>query len=184
MNKHLFRIVLAIGVICIAIVSLFRFVLLDKPTTKSVITSTVLTEVIDIAELYTAEFKYRGIANVYTDDSHKQIKCRACYNAIVKAGIELNKVTLDREDAEMIVYANLPDIELKVTIIDEQSMALLPSDTDVGIDNLLRYCKEDAENEAKESEELMQTARENMKATVEGLLYPLLKAENYSLIWK
>ena len=35
----------------------------------------------------------------------------------------------------------------KVTIIDEQSMAILPSDADVGIDSMLRYSKEDAENE-------------------------------------
>ena len=62
-------------------------------------------------------------------------------------------------------------------------MALLPTDADVGIDSMLKYSKEDAENEARESSELINTAQENLKTTIEGLLFPILKPQDYSLIW-
>lgn len=144
----------------------------------------MLADAIDLAELSAAEFRYRGIADVYTDENKGQVYCRVCYNAIVKAGIDMKKIQLDVDANGKTVTATLPEIDLKVTIIDEQSMALLPSYADVGIDSMLRYSKEDAETEARESEELMVTARENLKATIEGLLFPILKAQSYTLIWK
>jgi len=146
-------------------------------------TSSLLTDAIDIAELSTAEFRYRGIADIYSDENRTQLRCRVCYNAIVKAGIDMKKVKFDVDPESKVVTATLPEIDLKVTIIDEQSMALLPSDADVGIDSMLRFSKEDAESEARESSELISTAQENLKTTIEGLLFPILKAQGYSLAW-
>ena len=83
----------------------------------------------------------------------------------------------------LIVIVTLPEINLTVTITDEQSMALLPSNADVGIDSLLRYSRQDAENEAKESTELISIAQDNLKATIEGLLFPILKTHGYSISW-
>ena len=62
-------------------------------------------------------------------------------------------------------------------------MKLLPSNADVEIDAILKYSKEDAENEARQSEGLMKTAEENIKAVIEGLLYPLLSTQGYTLVW-
>ena len=44
--------------------------------------------------------------------------------------------------------------------------------------------REDAEREARESEELMNVARENLEDTIKALLFPILKAEDYSIIFK
>ena len=95
----------------------------------------------------------------------------------------MKNVKFDVDPESKVVTATLPEIDLKVTIVDEQSMALLPSDADVGIDSMLRFSKEDAESEARESSELISTAQENLKTTIEGLLFPILKAQGYSLAW-
>ena len=182
-TKHLFIAVLCIGVLAIALACMTRFGLLNQPGKVTINTSSLLTDAIDIAELSTAEFRYRGIADIYTDENRTQVRCRVCYNAIVKAGIDMKQVQFDVDSEKKVVTAILPDIDLKVTIIDEQSMAILPSDADVGIDSMLKYSKEDAENEARESSELINTAQENLKATIEGLLFPILKAQDYSLVW-
>lgn len=182
-TKHLFVIVLCIGVIAIGLACLMRFGLLNKAGKASIKTSSLLTDAIDISELSTAEFRYRGIADIYSDEERTRVHCRVCYNAIVKAGIDMEKVQFDVDAEKKVVTAILPDIDLKVTIIDEQSMALLPSGVDVGIDSMLKYSKEDAETEARESTELINTAQENLKATIEGLLFPILKAQGYSLVW-
>ncbi len=175
---------LCIGCIFILIACLIHFDPFNRESETSIKTTSLLTNAIDLAELSTAEFRYKGIADIYSDENRTQIRCRVCYNAIVKAGIDMRKVQFEVDTDNRVVTAILPDIELKVTIIDEQSMALLPSDADVEIDNMLKYSKEDAEKEARESEELINTAKNNLRATIEGLLYPMLKAQDFSLNWK
>ena len=181
--KHLFITVLCVGVIVIVLACLIRFGLLNKLGKESITTSSMLTDAINISELSTAEFKYRGIADIFSDENRTKVRCRVCYNAVVKAGIDMQKVQFDVNQENKTVTAALPDIDIKVTIIDEQSMALLPSNADVGIDSMLKYSREDAEKEAQESTELINTARENLKATIEGLLYPILNPQGYTLRW-
>ncbi len=160
-----------------------RFGVLDRKGEATINISSTLTEAVDLAELSTAEFRYRGIADIYRDEEKKQVLCRVCYSAVVKAGIDMKKIRFDVDADNRVVTAGLPEIDLKVTIIDETSMALLPSDADVGIDRMLKASKEDAESEARKSGQLLNTARENLQATVEGLLYPILKANGYTLAW-
>lgn len=178
------RLVSCIGILVVVLAILVRLDVFTSSKTININLSSTLTKAIDIAELSTAEFKYRGIADIYTDESRTQILCRACYNAVVKAGIDMKKVRFDVDSSKKNVIATLPNIDLKVNILDEQSIALLPSDADVDIGSLLKYSKEDAENEAKNSTELVSTAQDNLKATIEGLLYPILTEKGYSLAWK
>lgn len=181
MNKKLFKLVLIIGTIAVITTGMFRIVLLNNSRNVSTITSSTLKEAINISELSTAEFKYRGIADVYTDEKRTNVHCRICYNAVVKAGINMQEVRFDVDTENKIVTAALPDISIKVNIIDEQSMAVLPSNADVGIDVMLKCSKEDAEKEAMESGELIAVARENLEAIIKGLLLPILKSQGYTL---
>ena len=176
------KLVLCFGTIVIVLACVIRFTIVNNQSTGTITASSLLTETLGIAELSTAEFKYRGIAEIYEDDARTQIKCRVCYNAVVKAGIDTNKIQLDVDQDSKIISVILPEIDINVTIVDEQSMALLPSGSDVGIDILLRCSREDAENEAKQSEELLSTARENLQATIEGILYPIAKVQGYSIV--
>ncbi len=184
MNKKLFKFILMIGLAVVFVAGLFRFVLLNSSKNVNIITSSTLTKAIDIADLSTAEFKYRGIADVYSDESRTNIRCRICYNAVVKAGISMKDVKFDVDAENKIVTATLPDISIKVNIIDEQSMAVLPSNTDVSITDMLKYSKEDAEKEATESGELKIVARENLESTIKALLLPILKPQGYMLEFK
>ena len=116
--KHLFIAVLCIGIIAISLTCMTRFGLFNQPVKRSINTSSLLTDAIDIAELSAAEFRYRGIADIYTDENKTQVRCRICYNAIVKAGIDMKQVQFDVDSKEKVVTATLPDIDLKVAIID------------------------------------------------------------------
>lgn len=184
MTKRPTRFVLGIGVIAIVLACLFRFGPLNKTRSVKTDISSTLTEAINIAELSTAEFRYRGIAEEYKDEEKTDVRCRICYNAIVKAGIDMKDVkVLDVDTSEKTVTLSLPAIDLKVTIIDKESMATLPSDADIRVDTMLKCCKEDAENEARQSAGLMDTARENLKAIIEGLAFPILKPQGYTIHW-
>ena len=184
-TKRPSKLILCIGIIAIILACLLRFSPLNKTRSVKTDISSTLTEAISISELSTAEFRYRGIAEVYTNEEKTKIKCRICYNAIVKAGIDMEDVKIiDVDTNEKTITLSLPTIGLKVTIIDEESMAILPSDANIRVDTMLKCCKEDAENEAKQSLELMNTARENLKAIVEGLSYPILKPQGYTINWE
>ena len=64
--------VLYIGMAAFITAVLYRFVLPGSKSAK-IITSATLTEAIDIAELSTAEFTYRGIAEVYGDKDKTKV---------------------------------------------------------------------------------------------------------------
>ena len=184
MTKQSSKLILSLGVIAIMLASLFRLTILNKQNTIKINTSSVLIDAINIADLSTAEFKYRGIAEVYTDEKKTKVHCRICYNSIVKAGIDMEKVKFDVDTDNKTIKPILPAIDIKVTIVDEKTMAVLPSNAEVGLDVMLKYSREDAEREAGESAELMATARENLETTIEGLLFPILKPQGYKVIWK
>ncbi len=182
--RRIFTAVVTVGVLAVILSGLLRFgpVLFGAGNAHTV-TSSELTKAIDIAELSTAEFKYRGIAEIYTDESRSQVRCRVCYNAVVKAGIDMKDVKLEVDPENKRVTAALPDLKLNVTVIDEQEMALLPSDADVSIGEMLKAAGEDALSEAQQSGELMAAARDNLAKTIEGLLLPVLEAQGFSLAW-
>ena len=178
------KLVLCIGVVAIILACLFRFGLLGGKGGASVITSSKLSNTIRINQLSAAEFKYRGIADVYKNDKKNSLLCRICYSATVKAGIDMDEVRFTVDADAKKVTAALPDIDIRVTVVDDESFAVLPSDVEVGIDRMLKYSREDVEAEARASEDLMAAARENLEATIEALLYPILTPQGYSLVWE
>ncbi len=91
----------------------------------------------------------------------------------------MKDVEFDTDASTKTITAALPRIDIKVNIIDEQSMTVLPSDAKIEINEMIKYCKEDVENEAAASKDLKSTARENLVATIEGLL--LASARQYPL---
>lgn len=184
MVKRLFKIVLCVGIAAIVITIVGHFGLFRHVGKATIDASTMLADTLDIAELSTAEFKYKGIAEIYSDEENPEVICRVCYNAVVKAGIDLNNVQFDVDNDNKVVNAILPDIKLNVTIIDEQSMTLLPNDAKVGLASMLKASKDDVEREAAASAELVNTARDNLQAVIEGILYPVLNAQGYSLRWQ
>ena len=184
MKKQPYLLVLSIGIIAIILASIYRFGPFNKSGTLKTDISTTLTEAINISQLSTAEFRYRGIANIYADVNKTEVRCRVCYSAIVKAGIDMSDVKITDVDTDnKTISMSIPPIDLKVTIVDEQSMNTLPSSTNVSLNTMLKNCKEDAESEARQSKELMDTAQENLKATIEGLAFPILKSQGYKIIW-
>ena len=170
--------------VAIILTCLFRFGPLYKSSTVKTDISSTLTDAINISELSTAEFRYRGIAEIYANEEKTKVRCRVCYSSIVKAGIDMKDVKVADVDTDnKTVKITMPPIDLKVTIVDEQSMETLPSNANVSVDTMLKCCKEDAETEAKQSKELMNTAQENLKAFIEGLALPILRPQGYTIIW-
>ena len=92
------------------------------------------------------------------------------------------KWEIDKEEKQ--VKATLPEIIITVNTVDEKSLSFIPEDSEVELKRVLIACKEDAEREAKESGALKETAEENAKSIIEGLLYPIHESQKYKLVWE
>ena len=68
--------------------------------------------------------------------------------------------------------------------MDEQSLSFMPEDSDIELKDALVCCKEDAKKKAMESQELLDTAEDNLQSIIQALLYPILDPQGYRIIWK
>ena len=149
----------------------------------TIITSSTLMDAIDISELSTAQYTYNGIAEIYKDEKKEKIKCYIKYNAKVKAGIDMKQVKFDIDDENKTVTPILPEIQINSNTVDENNISFIPDDVDIELKDALVACEEDAKHESQKSTELVDSARENLKSIIEGLIDPILKPNGYRIIW-
>jgi hypothetical protein len=109
-------------------------------TSPRIITASTLTDVVDIAELSTAEFTYTGIAEAYKDAEHKNLLCHIRYTAVVKAGITMSDIVFEVNHDSKTVTATLPEIKLTAYIADESKLSLMPSNPDINLHDLIAGC--------------------------------------------
>lgn len=176
-SKKSWLVPVILGLVLIGL-ALYRFVL-PRKTRVSLVTTSTLTEAVDMATLSTAQFTYRGIADVYADPNRTNVRGHICYAAIVKAGID-EEIRFEIDEANRHVIAEIPELKLTVFIDSEQPMTVIPASLSVELPEMLRCSREDAEREARGSKELMKVAREGMETTVNSLLKPFLAPRNYT----
>ena len=148
------------------------------------VTSSTLTDAINISELSASQFTYNGIAEIYKDKDKKKIECCIRYNSKIKAGIDMTKVKWEINKEKKTIKPILPEIMITVNTVDEKSLSFLPEDAPVELKTALIACKKDAEKESEESGELKSVAEENIQSVIEGLLYPILEPQGYMVVGK
>lgn len=183
MKKKIILIVSFVVIVIIA-VSLFGPTLINKIGGDNVITVSQLEKAINISQLSTAEFVYNGVAEKYEEQDKEKVECYISYDANVKVGIKMDDVRFDINEEEKTVMPILPQIEVNIATIDEKSLSYIPKDPDIALKEVITLCKDDAMNEANNSEKLYQTAEENLRAIIEAWLSPILDGAGYSLVWE
>ena len=158
--------------------------LIGKNRGTRVITSSQLESAIQISQLSTAEFIYNGIAEKYKDNNSGKVECYISYNANVKVGIEMEDVKFYIDEEAKTVTPVLPEVTVNIAALDEKSIGYIPKNPDIALKEVIAICKEDAMNEANQSQSLYEAAEENLRAVIEVLLSPILENAGYSLKWE
>lgn len=183
-KKLVVYIPILVGILVIIMAVIIRTTGMFDKGKEECITSSSLIEAIDIGELSTSECNYNGIAEIMDDDNPKKVIVHICYNAHIKAGIsDINQIEFEIDDENKTVKPILPDIEITMNSIDEQSLSFMPENKSVDMKQVLQACKQDAETEAKQSSELINTATENLENTIEALITPILDPAGYRVIF-
>ena len=182
MIKLITKVVLIIVLIILVVIVLPTKLRKKKQT---IITSSILTKAVDIAELSSAKFTYNGIAEAYADENKEKIKCRIRYDADVEASINMKDIQFEVDKNKKTIMPSLPEIKLTPKVItNADTPSYIPENTSIELKEVLTVCENDALEEAKKSEELMNVAKDNLKNTVEALLYPITEANGYKIIWE
>lgn len=153
---------------------------------EKLITSSTLTNIVEISELSTAEYEYNGIAEVYKDESNKKIKCYIKYKALVKAKIDINDIILTKDEINKVLNVELPEMTLDTSIICDSSedFSFIPNEVKIELDEIMLSCKNDVTKETLEAEGLLKVAEKNLKDKIEAFLYPILNTTGYMIMWK
>ena len=125
---------------------------------ESTVSSAMLTQVTDASELSSAQFTYNGI--------------------------DMKDISFEIDNEKKTVTPVLPEIKINSCTVDEEKLSFIPENTTADLKDVLNACEEDAETEASQSLQLMRSARENLKDIVEALIYPILNANGYTVVWK
>ena len=186
-EKNVKKKIISVVIVCILILAALCVIglqLIGKSRGTRVITSSQLESAIQISQLSTAEFIYNGIAEKYKDNNSGKVECYISYNANVKVGIEMEDVKFYIDEEAKTVTPVLPEVTVNIAALDEKSIGYIPKNPDIALKEVIAICKEDAMNEANQSQSLYEAAEENLRAVIEVLLSPILENAGYSLKWE
>lgn len=153
-----------------------------KEPRRELITTSTLSQIVDIDELSTAEFVYNGIVEVPMQKGDI-IQQYIAYEAKVKIGIEMNQITFTIDDEAKTVTPHLPQLNLNDVLVDEKRLDYIPKNPSLSLNEILRLCKEDVIQEVNASDKIFPLAESNIRSSVKALLKPVLDAEAYTLQW-
>lgn len=138
------------------------------------ITESTLEEVIRKSRLYTAEYPYNGYTTVF--DGEGNIKYYVAYEGTVKAGIDVDGMTVRIDENEDTIIVRLPEVSVEEPVVDAGTMEYIFKDekyhTETVAEEAYRYAKEDLADRVREDADIKACALESAKAAVRALIEP------------
>ncbi len=157
-----------------------------RPAVSSVLgaedfeTKSQLKESVEIDELSSAKFTYKGIAEKHRDNSD-DVEYRVLYETSVTASVDMSQLDFKVNARDHTVTVVIP--EYKLSFSEPEGLKYLPSNPHAELQEILNLCKEDAEHEAKKSKTFNKATRDNMHSIIEALTKPIISSKGYTLVW-
>lgn len=140
------------------------------------VTVSDLERVVRRSQLYTAEYDYNGCVEVKTKDN--KTKYYVAYEGKVKAGIDVQKVTVKLDEDTNTITVYLPEVEVENPTVDAGTMEYIfenkKYDTETVAQEAYKKAIEDLTNRVKCDRQIVESARENAKVAEKALLEPWL----------
>lgn len=142
-----------------------------------------LKEVVDVENLSTVEYEYRGIAEktgkiLWADTVDYRVK----YEAHTHAYVNMTDIEFSIDEDAKTVTAYIPEATIDEPTLDETKFDFLPENARADMKDIIALCKEDAINDLNK-DEILEASSTNLKSTVRALTMPLLD-DGWSLVFK
>mgnify|MGYP000843775470 FL=1 len=160
----------------------------EEETQPVILTTSTLQKIINVRELSTCSSVYNGIAQVNNPDKPAEVNYYVAYEAKIKAGFDLDKVTTDIKDVDgsdgksKLVIINIPKIKINETEVDIASLDFMflnnSANTSTVTEEAYKACKLDAESEAADQQAIYDLAKQNAESVIKALVQPILEQVN------
>ncbi len=149
----------------------------------SVLATSHLEEVLEMSELTTVEYDYNAVAKKEVEkDGIKEVQYYVAYNGRVNAGIDFNKIEIEKDDKDKKIIFVLPPVEVFDTNIDNNSLDYIFEDrhskTDTVQVEAYNLCTEDLKRRVESENLVADAAKENAISAIKGLIEPLIQTED------
>jgi hypothetical protein len=178
-------IVIIILLIIAAVVAYFAVIApLNNDTEETqYLSETSLKEAVDVENLSTVDYTYKGIAEKTVTKLHFwSTTDRVKYEAHVRASFNMSTIEFTIDQDNHVVTAYLPDAQISDPTLDETKFGYLPESTSLSISEVIDICKQDAAAEI-DRDAITQEATENLKNVIEALTLPFL-GDEYTIEFK
>lgn len=179
LNKKLLPFAVILIAIIVGIFALFKFLWSNNPSSAvTTVSESSLQKVINISELSTISYTYNAIAKAYDEDG-TTLKYYVAYKGTIKAGIDLESVSLSVDSKNKKVIVKIPDVRILDYFVDSGDLDYIfekeKYNTSTVSSEAYSLCLEDLKNKAGNEPKLLELARENAILAIKGLIEPSVK---------
>ena len=97
------------------------------------------------------------------------------------AGVKMSDITFEVDDTAKPVTPILPKPTIGDVVVDSGSLDFFENNPSVEIDEVIKLCKQDAQQETKTNGDIISIAASNLEQTVDALTKDLVEAKGYKL---
>lgn len=163
---------------------------MQRPKQQTIYTASYLKSIILKSDLSTRSVVYNGIAEVHNPKSPDKIDYYVSYKAIVKTGINFEKLKVEVEDTDVVktVYITLPPAYITGVEVDAGSLDYIFVNKKANNPDTLQTayaaCEADVRAEVAEDAQLLELAQTNAEEVVRALTEPLFMqyGSEYNLV--
>ena len=174
--KSILMVVVAIVIVAILYFYVVPVLLGDEGGQVTTITESTLVNVVKKAKLNTVEYPYSGYTKVTKDEKDLYY---VRYSGSVKAGVDMDKVSVELDQDNKTVRILMPEIEIDDISVDVDSLDTIFIDEKANTENigaeLYKVATDDMKVKVEErKEEINQMAIDNSKRSLKALIEPWL----------
>lgn len=125
----------------------------------------------EIANLSVCEFIYNGIAQSMKNDEEPDYN--VLYKSTVKVSVDASNIMYSVDEERKAVTIRFSGLTIENPIIDIASVSLIPNRDDLLMDDVIALCRNDALAEARKSDKLISSARENLQSIITAWYSPV-----------
>ena len=146
---------------------------------SKVITVSALQEIVNVSELSTYTAVYNGIAQVMNEQDPEEIDYYVSYEAKVYAGIDFETINIRVDNAEKMIYVEIPEVDITKVDVDIASMDFIFYNDKANASTVsqvaYRACEADAQAESETQMVIYELARQNACNVLTALIKPIVE---------
>ena len=174
---------IVLAVLAVAVAVVFGIILpsMQPKQPNKYYTDSDLEKVVDISELSTVEYVYRGIAE--RKGWFDMVDLRVKYEAHVRATFDMSQIKIHADHDAKTITVTLPEPIIQDPELNENQFGYLPESATGDLPDIIRLCREDAINEVRAESQIKERAYDSLKSTVKALTEPLIGDYDYEWVF-